>query len=260
MHQHDIHTNDGAGHPSPVALESVRITLELYRSGKAGIDFVKLQQFSKPILTHYQIDLPVGFLDKVTPGNLEDMVLLLDVLETATIFWDYCSLSPSAKPAAFKQLQENLLGPHPDQEDLVQFPILIAAMEEIWEELSDGKPMTRIAETEPVAPPNAEEPFFSSDSIHNYGPEQLEIPDAFALFARPLLENEAIYEDPESLDDVMSKAQAYWDLAHLSGSEIHKNLKAIASKFGTHGCPAEQVEREALKMIERFHELFPERK
>ena len=57
----DPYTNYGRSPSSPVALESVRITLELYRSGKSGIQYPKLQQFIQPILAHYQIELDAGF-------------------------------------------------------------------------------------------------------------------------------------------------------------------------------------------------------
>lgn len=260
MHPSDSHMNEGAGFSSPVALESVRITMDLYRSGKAGVEYAKLQAFSKPILAHYQIDLQTGFAETVTQQNLEDMTLLLDVLETAIVFWEYCSLPSANKPEAFKALQVNLIGPHPDKDDLVQFPVLVAAMEDAWEQLSDGKTVEASFEVSHQNGVTPQEAPTSSNGAHGYGPEMLEVPDAFALFARPLLENEAIYEDPESLDDAMSKAQAYWDLAHLPPNEVDQSVKIIATQLGSQALSAAQVEHEALQMIERFHELFPERK
>lgn len=259
--QDDPYANYGATPSSPVALESVRITLALYRTGKSGIQYHTLQQFIQPILAHYQIELETGFSDEVTPENIEDMTLLLDIFETATILWDYCCLASHDKTGAFSELKISLLGPHPSREDLAQFPVLVASMEEKWEHLSDGEPATASFEatTDAMHLHTDASPFSENGAAH-YGPENLDIPEAFALFSRPLLDNDAIYEDPESLDDVMTKAQAYWDLAHLPPEALEKQLNAVVSQFITSSFSKEHVKREAHEMIQRFHELFPERK
>ena len=189
------------------------------------------------------------------------MTLMLDIFETASILWDYCCLDADAKSGAFKNLQDSLIGPHPEREDLVQFPILVASMEEKWEVLAEG--MQRDAATPAALPlsdlgPDATP--VSTNGAARYGPDQLDIPEAFALFSRPLLENDAIFEDPESLDDVMCKAQAYWDLAHLSDKEQSSVMPGVLKKFTTAAQHLEDLHNEALSMIKRFHELFPERK
>ncbi len=259
MHLEDPHNFDLPS--SPVAIESVRITLDLYRNGKSGIQYAKLQQFSQPILSHYQIELGVSFADQVTQNNLEDMTLLLDVLETATILWEYCSLNQATKPMAFNNLKESLLGPHPSREELAQFPILVAAMEEKWSQLFEGEasPNGHAIAAGPVAHP-LDAPFVSTNGTAHYGPEKLDLPEAFALFARPLLDNEALYEDPESLDDAMTKAQAYWDLAHLPQDQIDQQIGGIANTYSTSSFSPDLVKKEALQMVLRFHELFPEHK
>ncbi len=256
----DPYTNYGRSPSSPVALESVRITLELYRSGKSGIQYQKLQQFVQPILAHYQIELDASFADDVTPENLDDMTLMLDIFETASILWDYCCLAPDAKSGAFKNLQDSLIGPHPEREDLVQFPILVASMEEQWEALSEGMQHQAAPTIMPMADMGPDTPAVSTNGAAHYGPDQLDIPEAFALFSRPLLENDALFEDPESLDDVMCKAQAYWDLAHLSEKEQSSVMRSVLNKFTSAAQHLDDLHNEALAMIKRFHELFPERK
>ena len=261
MTQHDNpYSNYGVTPSSPVALESVRITLSLYRTGKSGIQYEKLQLFIQPILSHYQIELDTGFSDDVTPENLEDMTLLLDIFETATILWDYCCLSSGNKTSAFSELKNNLLGAHPSREDLAQFPILVASMEEKWEHLSEGESAAVNYQTTADAVLPADPSPFSENGAAHYGPENLDIPEAFALFSRPLLDHDAIYEDPESLDDVMTKAQAYWDLAHLPPVALEKQLTKVVSEFTTSSFSKEHIRNEAQEMIQRFHELFPERK
>ncbi len=262
MTQHDDHLGGHWAVPSSsVALESIRITMELYRTGKSGIQYNKLQQFVNPILSHYQIELGIGFNDEVTTENLDDISLMLDVFETATIFWEYCALGDSEKPAAFQELQNSLLGPSPSEEDLAQFPILIASMESTWEKLTEGETMANChgfdtaSELDlPESAPLMETPEGS------YGKDNLDIPEAFAIFSRPMLENEAIYEDPETLDDVMTRAQAYWDVAHLPATDREQHLERICKQFCAPNTSKDQIRKEAHLMIERFHELFPERK
>ena len=245
MTQDDPYARHGTSPSSTVALESVRITLDLYRTGKSGILYSKLQQFAQPILDHYQIELGVSYDDDVTASNIEDMTLLLDILETATAFWDYCSLDPTAKQDAFHHLKDGLLGLHPTREELVQFPVLVASMEEKWEFLSEGEPLkesfTSVSNPDIIQPEPA---LYSENGQVQYGPENLDIPEAFALFSRPLLDNEALYEDPESLDETMTRAQAYWDLAHLSTTllsttDMDSHLKRLMSTY----CSATTSER-----------------
>ena len=100
----------------------------------------------------------------------------------------------------------------------------------------------------------------SENGVMRYGPEKLDVPEAFALFARPILDNDALYEDPDSLDDAMSKAQAYWDLAHVPANNLEAQIQIIAAQRSSKHESAAQIEKEALLMIERFHELFPEHK
>lgn len=261
MTHQDDH-NDGTWAPasSPVALESLRITLDLYRNGKSGVPYAKLQQFIRPILAHYQIELGVDFNDEVTADNLDDITLLLDVLETATIFWEYCALSDAEKQASIQDLQNNLLGPAAAREEMAQFTLLIASMEAHWEQLNDGECMAG-GQPAPVSPDfETGSPGSVEDPSGSYGTEKLDIPEAFALFSRPMLDNEAIYEDPEALDDVMSRAQAYWDLAHLPAQGRDQHFERICRQYCNGNTTKEQIMNEALLMIQRFHELFPERK
>ncbi len=261
MTQHDDHPGGNWANPSSsVALESIRITLELYRTGKSGIQYNKLQQFVRPILSHYQIDLEVGFHDEVTVENLEDVTLLLDVFETATIFWEYCALKDAEKPAAFHELQNSLLGPFPSDEDMVQFPILIASIETMWEQLTEGESVANGHTFDGVSDFDISDPALMDNPAGNYGKDKLDIPEAFAIFSRPMLENDAIYEDPETLDDVMTRAQAYWDVAHLPADDREQHIEHICKQFCAPNTSKDQIRKEAHHMIQRFHELFPEHK
>ena len=244
-----------------VDLESVRITLELYRSGKSGVPFHVLQEFTRPILNHYQLDLDNSFANEVSPSNAEDMMLLLDVLDIASSVWEYCSLDENQKPAAFQKLKGDLLGPAPSREEDLQFPLLIAVMEDAWEHLASSVDSTDFLVNRPESGSNApvtlDKPAINGSSY--YGPDRLDLPEAFALFARPILENDHLLEDPDALDDAMSRAQMYWDIAHTSNERIEHELSAISKRLANSPDSEETIRLEAIRMIERFHELFPER-
>ena len=256
-YHHIEDTNTGS-----VALESARITLDLYRSGKSGIPFNTLLTFTKPIVSHYQLDLPDVDIEHVTSGNLGQVTLLLDILETACMFWDYCCLDDAEKQHAFDDLQKNLLGPDPTSDDLVQFPLLLASMEECWIQFSHTN--------NPPAPQklhiNGSSAGMDFDEIRPsasemlYGPDQLDVPEAFALFSRPMMEDPALFDDPDKLDDIMIRAEAYWDLAHMPSANQERQLQVILSKFYTEHLSKQVLIEEASQMLQRFHELFPERK
>ncbi len=243
-----------------VAIESIQITLDLYRSGKAGVPLNTLWQFACPILDHYQLDLDVDFDTEVTPANVDDMTLLLDVLETASMIWDYCALDKKEKSISFDVLMQNLLGHGPDQHEMNQFIHLLGKMESLWETLS-ANPTTAAFDGMPCSDDedsNARSPDRRNGSSY-YGPEKLDIPDAFALFSRPLLENDHIHEDPDLLDEAMMRAQAYWDLAHAPGDQIEQHIDVLISQMGKTSEAHHHIKEEALHMIQRFQTLFPER-
>jgi hypothetical protein len=75
-----------------------------------------------------------------------------------------------------------------------------------------------------------------------------------------MLEDEQIMEDPDLLEDLMVRAQAYWDLAHAPGSAHPSLLEELFSHICNGATPKNVLAKEAEVMLARFHELFPERK
>lgn len=262
MDQDDIYHHIEGPHTGGVALESARITLDLYRSGKSGIPFTTLLGFSKPIIAHYQLELPDVGMAPVTTENLNHVTLLLDILETACVFWDYCCLDDAEKQDAIRDLQESLLGPDPTNDDLVQFPLLLASMEECWGQFAHtaNRPAQQKLHINGSSAEIDFEEMKAGGPGMLYGSEQIDVPEAFALFSRPMLEDPALLDDPDKLDDIMIRAEAYWNLAHTSVSNQEGQLQHILSKFCTKHLPKQVLLEEASLMLQRFHELFPERK
>lgn len=257
----DAEQSHSPSEAASITLESIRITLDLYRSGKSGIPYPVLRRFAAPILAHYELELESLFDAEASAGNLDDMTLLLDVLEIASAFWDYFSTDAPRQAAALEALKATLLGTEPSREDVQQFNLLRKTLKKTWQKLDPGERTTAASDpsacnaVEAVALPPA-----SLNGTVRYGPDHLDLPDAFALFARPLLETDDLMSNPEALDMAMTRAEAYWDIAHLSEPECQRRLPALCRRLATPDEPASRIESEARQMIARFHELFPERK
>ena len=242
-----------------VSIESVQITLDLYKSGKSGVPIHTLWKFAHPILDHYQLNLTSTPHTDVTTANLDDMTLILDILETASMIWDHCSLSGEDRASSLEVLTLNLLGHDTDPSENEQFLQLLQTMESLWTSLvSDSIAMDPSPEA--LATPSFGEPTSTPDLEQHisYGPNQLDMPEAFALFSRPLIEDEAFQLDPSHLEEAMTRAQAYWDLAHAPRDEFELHLQAVIAHLGS--TSPRTVKAEARLMMDRFDALFPERK
>ena len=253
----------GSRYTSPlegVTIESIQITLDLYRKGKAGVPIDTLWQFACPILNHYQLELDISPSTDVTHQNVEDASLMLDILETASMIWDYCVLDPKKKLDALDSLTQDLLGHSPERTEAEQFMVLLSSMESLWFTLSkDSQP------SNPDWSPCDDPTWHASTQINqngasHYGPDKLDTPEAFALFSRPLLDNEAINSDPDLLEEVMSRAEAYWELAHIPSDQIEHQIKNVIQAFDKSLTPGVDLSQEAFSMIDHFYQLFPERK
>ena len=241
-----------------VTIESIQITLDLYRSGQAGVPVDTLWKFACPILNHYQLELSVDPSTDVLPENADDIILLLDVLETASMVWDYCALEPAEKMESLNTLTSNLLGPSPEVQEAEQFMQLLGAMESLWQSLS-----TTASASGSTQFPCGDTTWPSSPLMSNgsavYGPEKLDMPEAFALFSRPLLENELVNSDPDLLDDAMMRAQFYWDLAHTPHEQFDRQFSVLYREMGSSSLSESSIRQEAITMVKHFHTLFPER-
>ena len=91
------------------------------------------------------------------------------------------------------------------------------------------------------------------------GPDKLDVPEAFALFSRPLLDNEQVNNDPDLLDEAMMRAQVYWDLAHTPHDHFDKHFGIILKELGPTSLTEDTIRKEAIEMVKHFHTLFPER-
>ncbi|MEO0558447.1 MAG: hypothetical protein AAF170_09705, partial [Bacteroidota bacterium] len=88
-----------------------------------------------------------------------------------------------------------------------------------------------------------------------FGPNGLTEVEARALFSQPLIEDPEVLIDPDAFDDAIGRADLYWSLAQEIQGAPEDAARAFAQMHAGERDTSE-VEREAIRMIERYRELF----
>lgn len=250
----------------PPASSSPSAMLEAYLDGAMGIHFDALSRFARPLFELYGIDLRAS-LSKPDAARTDDEVnTLVTVLDTARLFWAYFSLSEEDRAQHAEALRACLVGPDPDAGAARSLDDLMDLMRDRWDDLSDSR-RHHAEQMAPSSLPGFEtllEQHTSSMApgtapSGGYGPDQLDQPEALALFAQPLLDDPSVHTDPDALEERMALATAYWELAHLPGSARSDKLQTVLHRFADSTSEREQLRDQAQSMLERFEELFPER-
>ena len=248
------------------SVQELQEALDVYLNGETGIRFEALVRFADPLFKLYQIDLRSSLRKDQATRTAEELATLLAILETARLLWSYFSLNEAEREHKLEELERGLLGGEPSgREERMDFLQLLSVMQEQWEsmpadmrdaEVETGVPAPSfnllLASYDPVQV-NA-----SSTSSARYGPDDLEPAAAQALFARPLLEDPQVLQNPDELESAMARAKAYWDLAQAPRDQYDEQLSALKHRFAN-GVDEQQIEKEAQQMTSRFFELFPEK-
>ncbi|MEZ4703429.1 MAG: hypothetical protein R2834_24070 [Rhodothermales bacterium] len=236
-------------------LAMIREAISVYRAGNTGIPYDTLIDFAQPVLDHYHLDLTHCRTAAVDAGNAGDMALLIDVLESAMIFWSFFSAEAAGESASYEQLKTSMLGPEPDMADDLRFDQLFHALREAFEEL-DGAAAGVLAWQPPpgFSEPSPADLFEDNLFYEEDGPDQ---PESFALFAHPLYENPDHLADPDAIERITQLASAYWDLARLSNEERAPALDAMLDQFARTPAERKRLKQEARQMLQRYQELFP---
>ncbi len=245
----------GAPRGANAHVEMIRQAIQVYRNGKTGIPFDVLAAFSGPILSHYQLDLDPKSSACITPANAGEMAVLVDVFESALMFWTYFAARGAGDDVSPEHLRASMISPEADLAETMEFDLLFEAMEEAFAALGgadsdqvglDWRPPDGFDSAGPAAPDDEGNLFYDEE-----GTDQ---PESFALFARPLYDD---LDDPDALERVTQLASAYWDLARCDADRRPAHLDALLRQFGRTPAEREQLEHEARSMIERYHTLFP---
>jgi len=250
---------------SPPASSSPNAMLEAYLDGAMGIHFDALSRFARPLFELYGIDLRAS-LSKPDAARSDDEVnTLVTVLDTARLFWAYFSLDEEAQAQHADELEACLVGPSPDPGASRSFNDLMDLMRDRWEDLSDSR-RHHAEQMAPAALPRFETLLeqHASPSASGaapgagYGPDQLDQPEALALFAQPLLDDPSVHTDPDALEERMALATAYWELARLPDSKRGDRLQSLLHRFADSASERERLRDQARSMLDRFEELFPD--
>lgn len=254
--------------PESKSIAKLERTLDGYLSGHSGIQFDVLARFAEPLFDLYELE-PRSSLERGSEArSASELAMMLSVLETARLFWAFFLLNPAEADLHLPEFEARLLGDEASEEDRMDFIELIRVMEEQWESIEESVRQTAIVPDHPL--PCFEELLDRYGLLHSsdatvavsprFGPNQLELPDALALFARPLLDDLGIDQDPDALEETLARANAYWDLAQASPDEFDRLLYTIKRSFAMNRAEADRVDSEARLMVERFYTLFPEQR
>lgn len=251
--------------PSKSASSSPQQSLEAYLDDGMGVRFDALSRFAQPLFELYGIDLQASLAKPASARSTQEINVLLTVLDTARLFWAYFSLEPDRQDHHAAELKACLVGPMPDADAEESFHELMELMRERWAALPDSL-RHHAREAAPSTLPSFEKLLDQhggptqgdTDNGDGYGSDQLEKPEALALFAQPLLEDPEVHADPEALEQRMALATAYWELAHAAPNRRDHQLQTLLHRFADSPDEREALEQQAHDMLERFEDLFPE--
>jgi hypothetical protein len=253
---------DGASaHPDPhLLLAQHQRKVHALLSGTTGLRFDALALFAEPLFEVYGLDAAEAFALPRNPDAADEATVT--VLEAARLLWAWFALPERVRAERRPALTAFLLGPEHEADEEQDLDHVLYRMEEHWDLLTEEDRQLAHAGPEPPLGFDAllAHPAFAQDATASppgpYGPEGLSELEAQALFAQPLLDGT---EDADQMESALERAHAYWELAHIRGSERELFLRELIHQFGREMGGAEGVEQEAHRMLARFAELFPER-
>ncbi|MGB3543856.1 hypothetical protein [Rubrivirga sp.] len=252
-----------AASASIFADRKARLTKTLLE-GETGVQFESLALFAEPFFAMYDLDVADAFKLRTEPKAVADDAVAL--LETARVLWAYMSLSPSARAHRRPVLAAQLVGNDPTEEDWAGLDGLVETARIHWKALlpeeieaaqSTGHPVLEFDDLlhHPAFRVGSED----DDATHaGYGPNGLSETEARALFAQPLLDDPEVLIDPDAFEDALERADDYWSLARSVGSDLEAEAEAWASQHAASDADQAPLAAEAVKMVNRFRELFPE--
>ena len=245
-------------------VKALREALDVYVSGRSGISFDALVRFAGPIFDLYDVEWKAEMGAEVLQRDREELSTMVAILDSARLLWVFYTLDEEKSLELLPELEDVLIGRDAGDEERSNLLVLLSLLEEHWQSFTPEE------RAEAVAIPGYALPKFedllaefagipkplTGSGAATFGPDHLELPEALALFAQPLLESADVERDPDRLEEQIARAHAYWELAHASQENFDAELARIQDSFAANEKEREEIRRQAAEMIERFRTLF----
>ncbi|PSQ88369.1 MAG: hypothetical protein BRD45_06535 [Bacteroidetes bacterium QS_8_64_10] len=241
--------------------DSLQETLDTFLNDEAGVPFDQLADFAEPLFDLYQVDMRASLANAQSDGRTDELASLVAVLETARLLWVFLGMRASARRDRFEGLRRVLVGPEAGEAESQSLRELLATLKARRNQLAAEDDVTGPGAFDQLMQRYADrnaQPRDADGSDSTYGEDALPPDEARALFAKPMLESEDVLQDPSQMQEVLDRAETYWDLAHAAPQERRERIASLKTRFAGTEQSEEEVEREAQEMMDRFDRLFPD--
>lgn len=245
-------------------VDALKEALDVYISGRSGIRFDALMRFAGPLFDLYDVDWRTDDGISALSRDRQELSTMVAVLDAARLLWAFFALDDEANLEGLPELEDALLGTSAGDEERSNLLVLLSLLEEHWQSFSPEERAQ--AEDTPgyTLPPFDTLLANFADTVRRlprgtrktYGPERLDLPEALAVFAEPLLEDEDVRHNPDLIEERIARAQAYWDLANTPEDLYEEELARIENSFAGPSADPSDIRLEAERMVSRYHELF----
>lgn len=211
-----------------------------YLDELSGISFERLARFSQPLLELFDVEPHQWRLPRAVPSDHQLLDAYTSALAAAEMFWSYFTLDEDVRRRFLPELKAYFVGPEPMPHEEADFLLLVDCMRVQWElvggatTLNGTHDRVRIG-LEPDVAPDLE---------------------TLALFGEPLMGDPQLYDDPDKLDEVMTRVHDYWLLANTGAQQYGQRLEEVVARHTGSTKDAGAIRAEAESMVARYRELF----
>lgn len=245
----------------------LRDALDVYVAGRSGVRFDALMRFAGPLFDLYDVEWRSDDRGDALSRDEDELSTMVAVLDTARLLWAFFALDDERGVDAIPELEDALLGRGAGDQERSNLLVLLSLLEEHWQSFTSEE-RAKAIDTPGYALPAFDVLLAEYEGRRRrlprrdaaaFGPDDLDLPEALAVFAEPLLQDPAIEDDPDLVEERVERAQAYWDLATTPANQFESQLQRIVDAFATSDDERAAIRREAQIMVERFNRLFPGR-
>jgi len=249
------------------AVAALRDALDVYVSGRSGVRFDALVRFAGPLFDLYDVEWRADDVLDALSRDEEELTTMLALLDTARLLWSFFTLEEERSLDMLPDLEDAMLGRGAGDEERSNLLVLLSLLEEHRAAFTLEE-RTRAVDTPGYALPEFRVLLGAFQDRHRcllprspstLESNRLELPEALALFAEPLLRDPGAEEDPDLVQERVERAQAYWDLATAAEGDFDERLEQIVEAFASTQAERSAIREEAQRMMARYKNLFADR-